>query len=104
MDFPIQLRQQGWDCPLYILRGHRFEFPNYDASLSLSIGFTLKNSLDPDETQHYTAFHLSIHCLPRYMIRGFIYTKGSNNAYSFFNAYSNNQHFIFCSFHAVVRL
>ena len=33
---------------------------------------------DPDEMQlqHNTAFHLGLHCLPKYLFRGFQYTKG----------------------------
>ena len=26
----------------------------------------LPNSVDPDETQLYSAFHLDLHCLPKY--------------------------------------
>ena len=26
--------------------------------------------------QHYAAFHLGLHCLPKYPFRGFQYTKG----------------------------
>ena len=29
----------------------------------LKIFFTLLNSVDPDEMQHYAAFHLGLHCL-----------------------------------------
>ena len=36
----------------------------------------LANSGDPDEMQHYAAFHLSLHCLPKYLFGGFQYTNG----------------------------
>ena len=36
----------------------------------------LANSADPDEMQHYAAFHLGLHCLPKYPFGGFQYTKG----------------------------
>ena len=36
----------------------------------------LANSVDPDEMQHYAAFHLGLHCLPKYPLRGFLNTKG----------------------------
>ena len=36
---------------------------------SLKIAFVLANSVDPDEMSHYTAFHLGLHCLPKYMFR-----------------------------------
>ena len=29
----------------------------------LKIFFTLTNSVDPDEMQHYAAFHLGLYCL-----------------------------------------
>ena len=29
----------------------------------LKIFFTVTNSVDPDEMQHYAAFHLGLHCL-----------------------------------------
>ena len=44
--------------------------------LSLKIDFVLANSADPGEMQHYGAFHLGLHCLPKYPIRGFWSTKG----------------------------
>ena len=30
----------------------------------------IANSADPDEMQHYAAFHLILHCLPKYLLRG----------------------------------
>ena len=33
-------------------------------------------SVDPDEMQHYSAFHLSLHCLQKYWFRGFPEFKG----------------------------
>ena len=38
--------------------------------------FTLTNSVDPDEMPHYVAFHLGLHCLQKYLFRGFPNTKG----------------------------
>ena len=35
----------------------------------------LANSADPNEMQHYAAFHLGLHCLPKYLFRGFQNTK-----------------------------
>ena len=35
----------------------------------------LTNSADPDEMQYNAAFHLGLHCLPKYPFRGFRYTK-----------------------------
>ena len=39
--------------------------------LSALINFVLANSVDPDEMPHYAAFHLGLHCLSKYPIRGF---------------------------------
>ena len=37
---------------------------------------TFTNSEDPGEMQHYAAFHLSLHCLQKFLLRGFPNTKG----------------------------
>ena len=37
----------------------------------LKIDFVVANSADPDEMPHYAAFHLGLHCLPKYLFRGF---------------------------------
>ena len=68
--------QQTWDGSLYILRGHRFIFPTKIKFISLNIVLILANSEDPNEMQHYAAFHWSLHCLQKYMFRGFQYIKG----------------------------
>ena len=36
----------------------------------------LANIADPDEMQHYAAFHLGLHCLPKHPFRGIPYRKG----------------------------
>ena len=36
----------------------------------------LAKSADLDEMQHYGAFYLGLHCLPKYPFRGFQNTKG----------------------------
>ena len=43
---------------------------------SLKIDFVLANSADPDEMPYYAAFHLGLHCLPKYPFRGFLYAMG----------------------------
>ena len=37
----------------------------------LKFFFTYTNSIDPDEMLHYAAFHLGLHCLQKYLFRGF---------------------------------
>ena len=34
------------------------------------------NSVDLHEMQHYAGFHLGLHCLQKYLLRGFPNTKG----------------------------
>ena len=51
---------------------YRYIFLNYDEFLSLKIVLILANSADPDEMQHYAAFFLGLHCLPKYPFTGFI--------------------------------
>ena len=60
---------------LYISRGHSLY--NFKLFLfSLKIVLVLANSADPDEMRYYAAFHLDLHCLPKYLFRGFQNTKG----------------------------
>ena len=44
--------------------------------LSLKIVFVFASSVDQDERLHYAAFHLGLHCLPKYSLRNQQYTKG----------------------------
>ena len=37
---------------------------------------TFTNRVDPDEMQHYATFHLGLHCLQKFLFRGFPNTKG----------------------------
>ena len=41
----------------------------------LKINFVLAKSADPDEMPHYAAFHLGLHCLPKYWFRCFWSSK-----------------------------
>ena len=43
--------------------------------LSLKIVIIIANIVDPDEMQHHAAFHLGLHCLPKYPFRDFLNTK-----------------------------
>ena len=54
--------QYGLDCPLYFLSGHRLKFPSDDVFKFLKIALTSSKSVDPDQMQHYAAFHLGLHC------------------------------------------
>ena len=43
---------------------------------SVKINFVLANGADPDEMPHNAAFHQGLHCLPKYLFRGFKTIKG----------------------------
>ena len=51
-----------------------YHFKKYCIFLSEDL-FDL-NSEDPDEMQHYAAFHLGLHCLQKYLFRVFPNTMG----------------------------
>ena len=53
------------NCPLFTLNGL-----NYDVFLSPKVVLILENITDHDEMQHYAAFHLRFHCLPKYPFKG----------------------------------
>ena len=36
----------------------------------MKIDFILTNCADPDEMPHLAAFHLDLHCLPKYLFQG----------------------------------
>ena len=43
---------------------------------SLKIDFILANNADPNEMLPYVAFHLGLHCLPKYMFTSIQNEKG----------------------------
>ena len=47
-----------------------------DMFLSFKIFFILANSADSDEMPPYAAFHLGLHCLPKYLLTGIQNEKG----------------------------
>ena len=53
-----------------------YNFPPKNVSFCLKILFTFTNSVEPDEMQHYAAFHLRLHCLRKFPLRGFPEYKG----------------------------
>ena len=81
MGHSFWLIQYAWDSPLYISRGVRLQFAKNIVFFCLKIFITFTNSVDPDEMQHYAAFHLGLHCLQKYLFRGFPNTKGSRSIF-----------------------
>ena len=41
--------------------------------------FALTNSVNPDEMPHYGGFHMGLHSLQKYLLRGLPNTKGLNH-------------------------
>ena len=61
---------------MYIKGVSGTNFINYDLFLSLLIALIVANSAEQNEMQNDDAFHLGPHCLPKYPLWGFCYTKG----------------------------
>ena len=61
--------------PLYFLRGHKSEFPNYDVFLCLNNCFNC-NKVVPDHMLHTVVFYLGLYCLPKYLFNDLLYKKG----------------------------
>ena len=72
LSIPISLIQLQQDGPLYILKGLIIISKKYLISVS-----ELANSVDHDDMPHSAAFHMCLHCLQKYLFRGFQSTKGS---------------------------
>ena len=56
---------------LYILRGRRLKYLYY-IKIMISVSedcFDSRKRVDPDEISHPVAFHLGLHCLPKYLFR-----------------------------------
>ena len=50
-------------CTYLGVSGHNFQ--TKILCVFFTEDFTLTNSVDPDEMQHYASFHLSLHCLQK---------------------------------------
>ena len=48
-------------------KGLQYIFLNHDVFLSMEVVLNVANSADLDEIQHYAAFHLGLHCLPKFL-------------------------------------
>ena len=75
----LQTRKSGWS--IVYIKGSQVTFQNNNVFLSLKISFVLANNADPDEMPHYAAFHLGLHCLPKYLftcIQHSIYSDRKN--------------------------
>ena len=69
MDFPLHIVTVSMGLPIMYLKGSQVEFSK-SWCISVPEDFLISaNSADPDEMQHYAAFHLGLHCLPKYLFR-----------------------------------
>ena len=61
------------ECSLWIIGLEKYFWSVFHRFYCISVleGCFLANSADSDEMQHYAAFHLGLHCLPKYLFRGF---------------------------------
>ena len=62
MDFPIHIDIISMELPTVYFKGLQVALFYYDVVLFLKVVLILANCADPDEMQHYAAFHLGIHC------------------------------------------
>ena len=58
------------DVSILYFKVSQVEISKFQKFLSLKIVLILANSEDPDEMPHYVAFHLGLHCLPKYLFTG----------------------------------
>ena len=70
------MTQLVWNCPFSILRHRQSNFLYNDVYMTLKIIFIIANSSDSDETRPYAAFHLSLHCFPKYLFTDILNEKG----------------------------
>ena len=76
MDFPTHIDTIGMGLPIMYFKGSQVELSKLGCISVHENYLFLANSADPDEMQHYAAFHLGLHCLPNFPFGGFQYTKG----------------------------
>ena len=79
MDSSFWFDTISWVSASYISRDVRFKFKKKNPFFCLKTYFTFTNSVVPDEMQHHAAFHLGLHCLQKYLFRGFPKYKGLKN-------------------------
>ena len=52
------------------------KFLNFSIFLSPKIVLTSASSANPDEMPPYVAFHLALHCLPKYLLTDILNEEG----------------------------
>ena len=68
MYYPIYIDSINMDLSIFFyFMGPPVKVCKFKLFLSVKIALILANCSDPDEMLFYVAFHLSLHCLPKYM-------------------------------------
>ena len=73
MDFPIYIDTISMGLPIVYFRGSQVEFFfSYLVCVPADCFFliSLVNCADADEMPHPAAFHLGLHCMPKYLFIG----------------------------------
>ena len=81
MGFSIHFDTISKELPIVHFKGSNEEFFKCYVIVyfvSLNVVLILANNVDPDEMQHYAAFHLGLHCLRKYPFRGRPVHEGLN--------------------------
>ena len=60
----------------FLFKKGSYNFQKNIVLFSLKIDFVLANSAEHGEMLHNAAFHLGLHCLPKYSILGFLVFMG----------------------------
>ena len=77
MDFSIHIDTISMGLPIEYLKGAQASNTYIIISFCPWMLFLiLTNSADPDEMQHYAAFHLGLYRLPKFSFKGFQYAMG----------------------------
>ena len=76
MDYPIHIDTISMELSILCCRGLPVKIYKNDVFLSLKNVLIITNSADPDEMLPYAAFHLGLHCLPKYLCTGVVNEKG----------------------------
>ena len=66
MDFPIQINTLRMVLSIICFKGSQLEISKHLCYSVPEDCIYLSNSAGPDEMLHFAAFHLGLHCLPKY--------------------------------------
>ena len=75
MDFLINIDKISMGMPILYYTSSQVASKSWHTSV-LKLVLILANSADSDKMQHYAAFLLGLHCLPKCPFKGYLYTMG----------------------------